>query len=133
MLRAEFPEAERLTKDTLASLLRRQRQVSNAPARPTGLDRRTVNYIHTILHRAFKGAEVQGGVGSITEQQPGQPPPTCRGAAATPPPWRRGRPPPSASSSPPRRREDDRLRALWLLLAATGMHRRGEALGLRWS
>ncbi|MGH9057583.1 MAG: hypothetical protein ACRDYY_17245 [Acidimicrobiales bacterium] len=54
-LREELPEAAHITKDTLASLLRR------SGSRPDGdglqgLDRRSVNYIHTILHRAFKDA-----------------------------------------------------------------------------
>ena len=55
-LRAEFVEAEHITKDTLASLLRRGASTATpARARP-GLDRRTVNYVHTIIHRAFKDA-----------------------------------------------------------------------------
>jgi hypothetical protein len=44
-LRTEFTSAEHITKDTLASLLRRQ--ASKATERPPGLDPRTVNYIHT--------------------------------------------------------------------------------------
>jgi integrase len=54
-LRLEFVEAESITKDTLASLLRRT-EAAPIPKRGAGLDRRTVNYIHTILHRAFKDA-----------------------------------------------------------------------------
>jgi hypothetical protein len=54
-LRIEFTEAERLTKDTLSSLLLRSELPPLPPAR-TGLDPRTVNYVHTILHRAFKDA-----------------------------------------------------------------------------
>jgi hypothetical protein len=54
-LRVEFEEAEHITKDTLASLLRRT-AAAPTPKRGAGLDRRTVNYIHTILHRALKDA-----------------------------------------------------------------------------
>ncbi len=54
-LRTELDEADHITKDTLASLLRRQ-----APAQEdlgsARLDPRTVNYVHTIVHRAFKDA-----------------------------------------------------------------------------
>ncbi len=57
ILQAEFEEAAALNKNTLNSLLRRR---AAAPAvadeEPKGLDRRTVNYIHTILHRALKDA-----------------------------------------------------------------------------
>ena len=54
-LRGEFDEADHITKDTLASLLRRAVR-RDAAAKAPGLDRRTVNYVHTILHRAFKDA-----------------------------------------------------------------------------
>jgi hypothetical protein len=53
--RNEFTEAERLTKDTLASLLRRSDLPPTPPDR-TGLDPRTVDHVHTIPHRAFKDA-----------------------------------------------------------------------------
>jgi hypothetical protein len=55
-LQTEFDEASHITKDTLASLLRRQEQRRAVDDMPEGLDRRTVNYVHTILHRAFKDA-----------------------------------------------------------------------------
>jgi hypothetical protein len=55
-LRDEFDETSHITKDTLASLLRRQSERRAIDELPDGLDRRTVNCIHTILHRALKGA-----------------------------------------------------------------------------
>lgn len=126
-LRTEFAEAERITKDTLASLLRRNLPTATPARSRPGLDRRTVNYIHTIIHRAFKDA-VRWGRLARNPADAANPPhggqksdgihawdaPTLRAFLA-------------ASS-----RADDRLHALWVLLATTGM-RRGEALGLRWS
>ena len=127
-LRAELTEAEHITKDTLASLLRRGASTSATPARSRpGLDRRTVNYVHTIIHRAFKDA-VRWGRLARNPADAANPPhggqksdgihawdaPTLRAFLA-------------ASG-----RADDRLHGLWVLLATTGM-RRGEALGLRWS
>ena len=126
-LRTEFAEAEHITKDTLASLLRRG--VSNAtPARSRpGLDRRTVNYVHTIMHRAFKDAVRWGRLA----RNPAD--------AANPPHGGQKSDGIHAWDAPTLRafldasgRADDRLHALWVLLATTGM-RRGEALGLRWS
>ena len=126
-LREEFPAAARLTKDTLASLLRRQEVKSPSPAIPSGLDRRTVNYIHTILHRALKDAVRWGRL----HRNPAD--------AADPP--RGGQKSPEVQSwdAPTLRRfldasraEGDRLYPLWVLLATTGT-RRGEALGLRWA
>ena len=125
-LRTEFDEADHITKDTLASLLRRQ-----APAQDDGdsgrLDPRTVNYVHTIVHRAFKDA-LRWGRLARNPANAADPPrggqksdgvhawdaPTLRSFLAT-----------SAAA-------EDRLYPLWALLATTGM-RRGEALGLRWS
>ena len=49
VLCGEFDEAAHITKDTLASLLRRATR-HDAAARSPGLDPRTVSYIHTILH-----------------------------------------------------------------------------------
>ena len=53
-LRAESEEAAEITKNTLASLLRRQSEHRAVDDLPAGLDRRTVNYVHTILHRALQ-------------------------------------------------------------------------------
>lgn len=56
-LRSEVPEAYNLSKDTLASLLRREESRDRAAGvRPAGLDPRTVAYIHSIMHRALKDA-----------------------------------------------------------------------------
>jgi integrase len=125
-LRDELPEALNITKDTLASLLRRH--AAGPPADAGGrLDPRTVNYVHTILHRAFKDA-VRWGRLARNPADAADPP---RGGqksdgihawdAATLREFL------ALSSS-----ANDRYRALWVLLATTGM-RRGEALGLRWS
>ncbi len=122
----EFAEAEHITKDTLASLLRRKSSATPARSRP-GLDRRTVNYVHTIIHRAFKDAVRWGRLA----RNPAD--------AANPPHGGQKSDGIQAWDAPTLRafldasgRADDRLHALWVLLATTGM-RRGEALGLRWS
>ena len=125
-LQAEFDEASHITKDTLSSLLRRQTQRRAVDDMPEGLDRRTVNYVHTILHRAFKDA-VRWGRLARNPADAADPP---RGGqksdgvhawdAAT-----------LRTLLAQSRESGDRLHALWVLLATTGM-RRGEAIGLRW-
>jgi integrase len=125
-LRAELPEADHITKDTLACLLRRHRNGDGADV-GSQLDGRTVNYVHTIVHRALKDAVRWGRLA----RNPAD--------AADPP---RGGPKSDGVHSwdAARLREflavsaasGDRHHALWVLLATTGM-RRGEALGLRWS
>jgi integrase len=127
-LRAELAEAEHITKDTLASLLRRSSPGDPQGAgRPQGLDRRTVNYVHTILHRAFKDA-VRWGRLARNPADAADPPRAGQksdGVHAWDAPTLRSFLDASRSSG-------DRLHALWVLLATTGM-RRGEAIGLRWS
>jgi len=125
-LREEFDEAAHITKDTLASLLRRQAlPVDGGDA--ARLDPRTVNYVHTILHRAFKDAVRWGRL----HRNP------CD--AADPPRGGQKSDGFQVWDAPTLRRfletsgaSGDRLHALWVLLATTGM-RRGEALGVRWS
>lgn len=127
-LRADLEEADHITKDTLASLLRRHRvDPGDGETTHRRLDPRTVNYVHTIVHRAFKDA-VRWGRLARNPADAADPPrgsrksdgvdswdaPTLREFLAT-----------SSTSG-------DLLHALWVLLATTGM-RRGEALGLRWS
>ena len=124
-LQTEFAQAEHITKDTLASLLRRQ-STAGVPERSAGLDRRTVSYVHTILHRAFKDAVRWGRLA----RNPAD--------AADPP---RGGPKSDGVHAWDAitlrtflvlsRESEDPLHALWVLLATTGM-RWGEALGLRW-
>lgn len=126
-LRSEFEETAHISKDTLASLLRRHAaaEVGEGPA--PGLDRRTVNYVHTILHRAFRDAVRWGRLA----RNPAD--------AADPP---RGQPKSDAIKTwdadtvrtflATTKEAGDRLHPLWVLLATTGM-RRGEALGLRWT
>lgn len=125
-LRLEFDEASHITKDTLASLLRRE-ETRGDEDESKRLDPRTVNYVHTILHRAFKDA-VRWGRLPRNPCDAADPP---RGGqksdgftvwdAAT----LRSFLDSSAAAG-------DRLHPLWVLLSTTGM-RRGEALGLRWS
>ena len=126
-LRAELPEAAHITKDTLASLLRRSAAAGDQDPVERGLDRRTVNYVHTILHRAFKDAVRWGRL--------------ARNPADAADPPRAGQKPDGIHSwdaaalrqfLEASREAGDRLHGLWVLLATTGM-RRGEALGLRWS
>ena len=125
-LQTEFDEASHITKDTLASLLRRQGQRRAVDDLPDGLDRRTVNYVHTILHRAFKDA-VRWGRLARNPADAADPPRAGQksdGVQA----WDAATLRTFLSRS---RESGDRLHALWVLLATTGM-RRGEAIGLRW-
>jgi integrase len=128
-LQVEFDEASHITKDTLASLLRRQAAHRVDPTvtdDSLALDPSTVKAVHVVLHKAF-GAAVK---------------------------WERLAKNPVDKADPPRvaveaadmqtwtadqlrqflafaAESGDRNHALWVLLATTGM-RRGEALGLRW-
>jgi integrase len=123
---AEIPQAAHITKDTLACLLRRRRNGDTAEV-GSQLDGRTVNYVHTIIHRALKDAVRWGRL--------------ARNAADAADPPRGGQKSDGVHSWDAATLREflaasaasgDRLHALWVLLATTGM-RRGEALGLRWS
>lgn len=124
-LRSEFPaEAPQITKHAVSALARRMaaEPVVAAP----GLKPRTVRYIHTILHAAFRDAVRWGRI----EINPAD----------------RADPPSAKSAKSPEMKVwagdelatflemlvGDRYRAPFLFLATTGC-RRGEALGLRWS
>jgi integrase len=126
-LRTEFTEAETITKNTVATLVRpRPSTATPARSRP-GLDGRTVNYVHTIIHRAFKDAVRWGRLArnpadAANAPRGGQ---KSDGIHAWDAPTLRA----FLEAS---REAGDRLHGLWVLLATTGM-RRGEALGLRWS
>ncbi len=125
-LRAELPEADHITKDTLACLLRRHANGDTADV-GSHLDSRTVNYVHTIIHRAFKDA-VRWGRLARNPADAADPPrggPKSDGVHSWDAKTLREFLAASAASG-------DRLHALWVLLATTGM-RRGEALELRWS
>ena len=126
-LQTEFEEAAHINRDTLNSLLRRREQPSTAKEQPPGLDRRTVSYIHTILHRAFKDA-VRWGRLARNPTDAADPP---RGGQKSDSvhAWDAATLRSFLESS---RESNDRLHALWVVLASTGM-RRGEALGMRWS
>jgi integrase len=125
-LRAEFGEAHHITKDTLASLLRRAGARDVATVAP-GLDPRTVSYVHTILHRALNDA-VRWGRLARNPADAADPPRVGHrsdGVHA----WDAETLRAFLEAS---RNNNDRLSPLWVLLATTGM-RRGEALGLRWA
>jgi integrase len=128
-LRADLPEADHITKDTLACLLRRHAAVEAGGDHGANrrLDPRTVNYVHTIVHRAFKDAVRWGRL--------------VRNPADVADPPRGGQKSDGFQSWDAATLREflavssesgDRLHALWVLLATSGM-RRGEALGLRWS
>jgi integrase len=91
-----------------------------------GLSPRSVSYVHTITHRAFKDAVRWGRL----VRNPAD--------AADPPRATSSGSPDMVTWTAEQVRaflhgvRDDRLGAAYLLLATTGM-RRGEALGLRWS
>jgi integrase len=88
-----------------------------------GLSARSVRYIHTILRKALADALKKGRI--------------TRNVADAADPPKAGRPKEMPFWTPEQVKtlftaiEDDSLRALWRLLATTGM-RRGEAVGLRW-
>lgn len=126
-LREEMPEADHITKDTLASLLRRDADGSTGTGPAAGLDRRTVNYIHTILHRAFKDAVRWGRL--LRNPADAADPPRAGQKSDGVRAWDA---PTLRHFLDASRVAEDRNHALWVLLATTGM-RRGEALGLRWS
>jgi integrase len=126
-LREEMPEADHITKDTLASLLRRDADGPTSAAASAGLDRRTVNYIHTILHRAFKDAVRWGRL--VRNPADAADPPRAGQKSDGVHAWDASALRQFLDAS---RAAEDRHHALWVLLATTGM-RRGEALGLRWS
>jgi integrase len=123
-LRSEVPEACNLSKDTLASLLRREESRDRAAGvRPAGLDPRTVAYIHSIMHRALKDAVRWDRLARNPADAADPPRASQREGAA------------AAWDSDTLRRflvaardSGDRLYPLWVLLATTGM-RRGEASG----
>jgi len=125
-LRSESDEASEITKNTVATLLRRQSQRRAVDDMPEGLDRRTVNYIHTILHRAFKDA-VRWGRLSRNPTDAADPPRAGQKSDSVQT-WDATTLRTFLSQS---RDAGDRLHALWVLLATTGM-RRGEAIGIRW-
>ncbi len=127
-LRDELPEAATMTKDTLASLLRRTRDRASRESRGAGLDPTTVRYVHTILHRAL-GDAVRWGRLARNPADAADPPKKGTTVDEGDRAWDSA----TLAEFLERSRSDgDRLYALWVLLATTGM-RRGEALGLRWS
>jgi integrase len=95
-------------------------------SRPGGLSPRSVRYLHTILHRAFKDA-VRWGRLARNPADAADPPKESSSGAPQMKTW-----------TPAELRRfleacaEDRLYPAFLMLATTGM-RRGELLGLRWS
>jgi integrase len=126
-LRAELAEADHITKDTLACLLRRHAAAEDGDGTDAHLDPRTVNYVHTIVHGAFKDA-VRWGRLARNPADAADPP---RGGQKSDGvhSWDAATLRELLSAS---HESGDRLHPLWVLVATTGM-RRGEALGLRWS
>lgn len=94
--------------------------------KPGGLAPRTVQYIHSIIHRALKDA-VRWDRLARNVADAADPPRVTAATQREIQAW--------TSQDLGKflaAHRDDRLYALWLLLAMTGL-RRGEALGLRWS
>lgn len=128
-LQVEFDEASHITKDTLASLLRRQAAYRADPTKTDdslSLDPSTVKAVHVVLHKAF-GAAVKWERLAKNPVDQADPPRVAVDADDV------------RTWSPEQLQEflgftsssGDRNHALWVLLATSGM-RRGEALGLRW-
>lgn len=126
-LQSEFTETGHITKDTLASLLRRAARESTGQS-VAGLSPRTVSYVHTIVHRALKDAVRWGRLArnAADAADPPRPSQTAGGGIDA---WDALTLRAFLTAS---RAAGDRMHALWVLLATTGM-RRGEALGLRWA
>ncbi len=95
---------------------------------PGGLKARTVRYIHTILHRAFKDA-VRWGRLPRNPVAAADPPGTTAAASPEMVTWDAAT---LAQYLERARTTNDRYYAAWYLVATTGL-RRGEALGLRWA
>ena len=93
-----------------------------------GLSPRTVQYIHTVLHRALKDA-VRHGLLQSNPADLADPPPSTAVQKAGLKVWTGAE---LAAFLQQSEAEGDRDHPLWRLIAATGM-RRGEALGLRWA
>jgi integrase len=128
-LQVEFDEASHITKDTLASLLRRQAAHRVDPTvtdDSLALDPSTVKAVHVVLHKAF-GAAVKWERLAKNPVDMADPPRVAVEADNV------------RTWTPEQLRKfltfadesGDRNHALWVILATTGM-RRGEALGLRW-
>jgi integrase len=125
-IRAEFAGEAAITKNAVAAMLRREGNSAARRERSDGLAPRTVRYVHTILHAAFKDAlRWNRVVRNVAD-------------AATPPSAA------AARSHRPKAWTAEQLRAFldftsespylpaWIFLATSGC-RRGECLGLRWS
>jgi integrase len=94
--------------------------------KPGGLAPRTVQYIHTIVHRALRDA-VRWDRLARNVADSADPPRVTASTRREIHAWTS-----QSVSKFLAANRDDRLYALWLLLATTGL-RRGEALGLRWA
>jgi integrase len=128
-LQKDFPETTPLSKDAVASLIRRAgvAAATQPSAHSAGLSPRTVAYVHTILHRALKDAVRWGRL--ARNPADAADPPRAASKPAGVEAWDASTLRRFLNSS---RTGSDRLYGLWVLLASTGM-RRGEALGVRWS
>lgn len=115
-------EAAGVTRHNVADAVRRG---SAREAEPAGLAPKSVHYVHTILHRAFRDAVRWGKLtrNPAAAADPPKPGSRNRGAVKA---W-----PDDVLGDFLDREADDRYGPLWHFLATTGM-RRGEVLGLRW-
>jgi len=101
---------------------------NGARTKDGGLSPRSVQYVHTILHRAFKDA-VRWGRLQTNPVDAADPPKLSASTRPEIVTWSAGTLRDFLERS---QASGDRYYPLWVLLATTGM-RRGEALGLRWA
>ncbi|MBI2709772.1 MAG: site-specific integrase [Actinobacteria bacterium] len=128
-LQVEFDEASHITKDTLASLLRRQAAYRADPTivdDSRALDPSTVKAVHVVLHKAFAAAVKWERLARnpVDHADPPRVAVEADHVQTWTPAQLRTFLGLTASSA-------DRNHPLWVLLATTGM-RRGETLGVRW-
>ena len=128
-LRDEMPEAEHITKDTLASLLRRDADEADRrrASPPVSIGGRSTTSTRSCT---APSRTLSAGVGSLRNPADAADPPRAGQKSDGVHAWDA----PTLRAVPRRvpRRRATGYHALWVLLATTGM-RRGEALGLRWS
>jgi integrase len=101
-------------------------KLTNANGGAGGLSPRSVRYVHTIIHRAFRDAVRWGRIGR-NPADAADPPRASAVVRPTMTTWTADQVRAFLDHT-----ADHRLHAAFVLLATTGM-RRGEALGLRWS
>ncbi len=118
---------QKVDAGTLNGLYKRLLDDGNR-ARDGGLSPRSVYYVHTILHRAFRDAMKWDRL-IRNPAESADPPKAGKSTRAPMVTWSADTVARYLEAS---KAEDDRYYPAWLLLATTGL-RRGEALGLRWA